>query len=359
MAAEFEAARQGPGAPAGHLDGLDLLRLGTIFAHGGFPAFGAESVAASEQMTRLAARLAGQDGGFRYTAGPSRDGGSTEPDSDAPLTLTSDSTSSSGDGGEIVVIGIRPPDEGSGGGGIGGGGGLGDPTSPDEEDQNPGLGEEPALSPDCSEANFEAGLGVTFDDDERENIETIGAALNALLEGIGALPANGKFVSSTGETIFVYELYSLLVSADWTITDQPQNNAPTAELSTGAAIRNGGDPLFILSERGLMDHGENSFQARAYILHELSHVTAVGDQRNTDAHYSGGGTSTEEWRTNEQWANSLAAAIANAIEQPLTNWPGLGGSFVGFGSVTFTYVPPAHADPQTAADAYQGCGGTA
>ena len=147
--AEFEAARQGPGAPAGHLDGLDLLRSGTILAQGGFPAAGVESAAASEQMTRLAARLAGEDDGFIRTGGASPGGGEADPDADAPLALTSDSTTSGGDDGEIVVTHPRLPGDGSGGGGTGDGGGLGDPTSPDEEDQNPGLGDDDPPSEDC------------------------------------------------------------------------------------------------------------------------------------------------------------------------------------------------------------------
>lgn len=207
------------------------------------------------------------------------------------------------------------------------------------------------------ETTATTGFGVALDEDERENLDTIGDAANDLIEAIGALPDDGKFVSSSGEVIYVHELFSLLMLADWRISNQAFNNAPDPSMSTGAAVRNGGNPIFFLSESGLASHGSDSFNARAYILHELAHVTVIGDARHSAAH-ADGEMSESEWYANEQWANALAAAIASAIGQPLSNWPGLGEE-VGFGSVTFTYVPPADGDSPTAGEAYQGCGGTA
>lgn len=120
---------------------------------------------------------------------------------------------------------IQPQVDVDGGGGGNGGGEAG-------PGDGGGAGTIPPPPPDCAQADFTPDSDVSLSEDDQNKIATIDQERDRLVERIGNLPANGEFRSSSGATITAAELYSLLVKADWVISNQPQNSG-TADFGSG------------------------------------------------------------------------------------------------------------------------------
>lgn len=264
------------------------------------------------------------------------------------------------DGGEIVVTGRRI--DGFGPGvvfveyGDAGSGMEPHPTL------NPDGGGGPPPPADCEAITVTADLGDRgFTEEEKAVMDELTAVANDLLQKIGALPAAAAFTYPDGTSVTAGELYNLLRLADFTAIatgTAPSNDAGTG-LSAGAADRNGGNPIFSMEIDDLMMLQGSGYGMIIYILHELSHVTIAGDQRNGGMYApgsDGGATVTAaEWYSNEAWAYTLAREIAREAGKPLpVSW--LPPHDIGYSPTTPQYTEPTDPNAQTAAEAYVPCG---
>lgn len=247
-------------------------------------------------------------------------------------------------GPDIVVIGFRHD--------VSYGGGQLDPTDPaasiDDPNQEDGTQEEPS---DCEETTATVGPLISLDEAEQDKLDTIGEAVNDLLDQIGARPAGTSFGSLSGSAT-AEELFDLLVQADWRITNQNYQNGTIEFGSVGAAYRNDGDPIFNLSEAGLAGWGQSPGYASFYVLHELAHVTLAGYSLSQAATAAG---TQQAKNAVEQWANSMALLLYTTLFG--TAPPFLNPPEPGYSTESFQQTSAENPSGETAGEAFDGCGG--
>jgi len=190
--------------------------------------------------------------------------------------------------------------------------------------QTVGFYEQAAANADTNVIQFRPSGGISQGDliqDELNATLAIESTVPLLLGGLRTLDPKGFFNVAGWGKIGVSELITLLARADWEI----HPNGTFNNGGPGAAVRNGGDPVFKVERDDLIAYAQ-PHSISWYILHELGHVTMAGwAQRNP------GGNSYETI------TSDLARAIAIQIQQPFT--PGLTPFPNGFGNTVITYVP--------------------
>jgi hypothetical protein len=154
--------------------------------------------------------------------------------------------------------------------------------------------------------------------EQEEAVARLHAAIEATTALLNALPANGVFTFPDGTQITVAELRALWAKTDFVVTDRTFDNGTPSLPSGGAAHRNGGDPLFEVNVNSLVERFmANPSAAMWYPLHELAHVTGLGDALN--AMYHANGLTNYEHNMNEAFANAMAIAIGEAATRSYTS----------------------------------------
>ena len=156
-----------------------------------------------------------------------------------------------------------------------------------------------------------------------------------------ALPSNGVFMTPKGP-ITVAELRALWAFTDFHITAEGTSYAANGIAGfpgAGAAHHNNGNPIFETSIDNLRGFMRNEAYALAFILHELVHVTSVGNQYFLQIRPPGGPEPSEaDFRANERFANDLAGLIADAMGHPF--YPSFDINYWGFSpDPQMTFVP--------------------
>lgn len=190
----------------------------------------------------------------------------------------------------------------------------------------------------------------TLDAKETNAIAKLNAVIAQVTIMLAKLDPNAKLVAADGKFIMVSELQQLWARADFQL--DPAGtwlNNHYGNYGVGQALRNGGDPKFIIDVGELWKYMNGKPElALHYVLHELIHVTQVGDQVRTS-----GGTQTGVANPVESWTSRMAQALATAGGSPYgANWTPPGYPAGSWGPVG----PAAYQAPGTPTGS--GTGGT-
>lgn len=190
----------------------------------------------------------------------------------------------------------------------------------------------------------------TLDAKETNAIAKLEAVIAQVTVMLAKLDPNGKLVAADGKVISISELQQLWSRVDFRLDPAGTwlNNG-YGNFGVGQALRNGGDPMFVIDVGELWKYMNGSKDlALHYVLHELIHVTQVGDQVRTS-----GGTQTSAGNPVESWTSRMAQALASAGQLAYS------ASFVppGYTDGTWGPVGPATYQPP-ATPTGTGTGGT-
>lgn len=171
--------------------------------------------------------------------------------------------------------------------------------------------------PDCDSTDINWHNGENPIDNAAFS-ESVRETINKIIKAMASELKKDDWFSASAESLaYGKELMELAVRADIDIiSDAPTNNTPSGvHGSAGYAIRNNGDPIFQITKEGLEGYAAwGEVGITYYFLHELAHVTQSGfDKSNA----MGNSITASEYRLNEQWANDMAKAIAQAIGMPI------------------------------------------
>jgi hypothetical protein len=176
-----------------------------------------------------------------------------------------------------------------------------------------------AVGPDLDRNNIE----IIFDPNipmTAENLQAL-TQLRHMITNVqnylAQLPAWGVFQTTKGP-ITVAELRELFAMTDFYITPENTNyegNGIPGYPGAGQAIRNDGNPIFETSINNLREAMITDMRALNYILHELAHVTFVGDT-NFHQTWANGTPSPTDFIANEIFANDLSRIIAATMGHP-------------------------------------------
>ena len=222
---------------------------------------------------------------------------------------------------EIVVIG----NPGGGGGGDwgdwgdwgdqgdygdGGGGGGGDAGPPADE-----------ASVDVDTSNINRPLTA----DEQKAVDDLKDAINKTTATINALSDTALVTLSDGSTVSGRELKDIWAKTDFVINEIGTTYANGT--TRGESDYNNGDPKFSFNIDIVQNYSGLHGGAEYLVLHELAHATATGRAHNA-------ASATD----NEQVANDIARAIANAGGMDIVGSPNGGGYST---SAPLTFSQPA------------------
>lgn len=120
-----------------------------------------------------------------------------------------------------------------------------------------------------------------LDEKEHNAKDKLQAIINKVTLILAKLPPDAKLIAADGKIIEISELQELWARADFRLDPAgTADNNGYGNGGVGQALRNGDDPLFIIDVSKLYNYmnGKSSDLALHYVLHELIHVTAAGDQ---------------------------------------------------------------------------------
>ena len=133
------------------------------------------------------------------------------------------------------------------------------------------------------------------------------------LGSLQGLPPGAFFTLPDGSIVTATTLIEIFSSIDFVLYP---NGYDFKNGGNGAADPNGGDPVLRITIGQLDINMRASDSVAWYLTHELAHLTPAGQAMNnsmTQLNSDGGAQITSsEWSANEQFANSLGRAIAEA-----------------------------------------------
>lgn len=133
------------------------------------------------------------------------------------------------------------------------------------------------------------------------------------LGSLRGLPLGAFFTLPDGSTVTASQLVDRFSNIDFVLfpTGHDFGNG-----GNGAAVLNGGNPILMITIGQLANNMTTLDSAAWYLTHELAHLTDAGQAMNNSMTQFGspGGAqiTSSEWTANEQFANSLGRAIAQA-----------------------------------------------
>jgi hypothetical protein len=178
---------------------------------------------------------------------------------------------------------------------------------------------------DVSAQTVAVDADVEMTAENRLALDRLNVVRGRVTEYLHSLPPNGVFITPKG-TITVSELLVTWALVDFHITGPNTSyaaNGIAGHPGAGASHYNGGNPVFETSITNLIGFTWSEEKALAYILHELAHVTWVGNQYFIEIRPPGGPEpSVADFGANERFANDLASLMAATMEHPfLPGWP--------------------------------------
>jgi uncharacterized membrane protein YgcG len=180
---------------------------------------------------------------------------------------------------------------------------------------------------------------ITLTAEQQVKFDAFKAVVRAMGAQLAEIPDNAVLDLGGGLMVTGSELKST-----WALLDiwiNPANTPYDNGTTRGEANYNFGDPKVSFNIDTLMDYCDSPAEMIYLVLHELGHLTQAGLQVNRDLQ---AGTVTSEY--NEQFASTIALAIAQATQQPT------------LATVTYGYLPtvPSFTVPTTGTTG--GTGGT-
>ncbi len=148
-----------------------------------------------------------------------------------------------------------------------------------------------------------------LDAKEQVAVDRLNAIILKVSVMLSQLPPAGKLIAADGKIIPISELQQLWSRADFRLDSEgAATNNGYRNNGVGQAIRNNGDPLFVIDVGALYRYmGGSADLALHYVLHELMHVTLAGDQVSRN-----GGLHATTQNPVESWTSRMAQALATA-----------------------------------------------
>lgn len=223
---------------------------------------------------------------------------------------------------EIVVTG---PGDGGGGGDWGDWGDWGDYGDYGDYGDGGGSGggsTDTAPPPDEASVDVTDTINRPLTADEQKAVNDLKATINDVTKAINALSDASKITLPDGSTVTGLELKSLWAKTDFVINEV--GTAYANGTTNGESNWNNGDPVFSFNIDLLEDYSNLTGGMEYLALHELAHATQTGRAHNASSAPD-----------NEQVANDIARAIANAGGLDILTNPG-GGGYSTTAPIVFT-----------------------